>query len=99
MKTRFVILARVCFFLLPEYFFIAEYNGVKSEKSKLLYCKGWVNELITDEENNPLSNTDCFVILNDKVISAKTDKDGYIKYNFQNIGAYKIVVGAVQNVR
>ncbi len=30
-------------YTVPEYFFIAEYNGVKSEKSKLLYCKGWVN--------------------------------------------------------
>ena len=45
-----------------------------------------------DLTKKPIVDTECFIVLRDNVIPAKTDQDGYLEYTFQNIGNYKIII-------
>jgi len=79
-------------YTVPEYFFVAEYEGVESKESKQLNTNGWGELLITDKNNKPIVNTKCFIILNDEIIETKTNQEGYVRHNFKNIGNYKIII-------
>jgi len=79
-------------YTVPEYFFIAEYNGVESkeEPPKLLHVKGWVKAVFKYEDtDNAISNRKIKILLpNGTEITEITDSDG--KMNKQNLPLGKI---------
>ena len=43
-------------YILPEYHFVAEYDGVESEGSKVLEVKGWVCFSINPKQNDVIAS-------------------------------------------
>ena len=82
-------------YTVPEYFFVAEYNGVKSEEKEcnLLYVKGWGNHQIVDKETGePLVNSDYALLTPEgKFITGKSDENGYIRLEGLEIGKYTLI--------
>jgi hypothetical protein len=67
----------------PEYFFVAEYNGVKSrgEECGLLYTRGLAKHQLADEVSGKIcTNRKYTLILPDRSkIEGTTDENGYIE--------------------
>jgi hypothetical protein len=80
-------------YTLPEYHFVAEYDGAESEQSKLLEVKGWIDYQIFDERTGELLADRDYILLNPerKLVTGHTDKEGFIKAEGIKIGEYKII--------
>lgn len=80
-------------YTLPEYYFVAEYNGVESEQGKLLYVKGWVERYLVDETTGELlANQECALYTPEgKFVKGQTDANGIIRVNGLPIGKYSVI--------
>jgi hypothetical protein len=81
--------------VLPLYYFVAEYNGAESRQGKILEAKGWGNQqIICDETGNSLGNYDyALLTCEGKIIMGKTDANGYIKHDGIKIGEFTLIRG------
>ena len=68
-------------YTIPDYYFIADYAGVESEDSKLLYAKDWhQNRLLNKKTKEPLANVKYVLTFSDGTeIHGTTDESGYMK--------------------
>jgi hypothetical protein len=80
-------------YTLPEYHFVAEYNGTESGESPVLEVKGWGNrQLIDKKTGEPLANRD-YVLLTPEgdFIEGVTDSKGFAKTEGIKIGYYTLI--------
>jgi phosphoribosylformylglycinamidine (FGAM) synthase PurS component len=80
-------------YTLPEYHFVAEYDGVENEESSILLVYGWGNTLLSDKNiGEPIKNRD-FVLLTPEgeYISGTTGSDGLAKVDKVKFGKYILI--------
>jgi len=77
-------------FTIPQYYFIIQYNTIKSEDSNLLAVKDTIRKQILFEGTNiPAINRGYTLLLPDKtIINGKTDYEGYVYIENLIIGTY-----------
>jgi len=79
-------------FAVPQYYFIIQYNTIKSESSNFLAVKDYIKrQIVYEGTKNPARNAGYTLILPDKeIINGKTDSNGYVYRDNLFIGKYYI---------
>jgi hypothetical protein len=81
-------------YTLPEYHFVAEYDGAESGESLVLEVRGWIENILKDKDTKAqIGNRKYTLILPDNTeIEGQTNEDGVINQRDLPEGEYYILI-------